>query len=339
MGIIVGSQVSVQLRGVNNTAQVRDNNDGSYMASFVPHQVGELKFSVFVNGQQIKGSPYSVMVKDINYTSVNKPTKILGNMGKPWGIAFAKNGMWAVADCTENCNCVYIYDGQDQLVRKIGGCGSGIGQFNYPKGITFDSNDHLFVADQCNHRVQKFAINGKYLLQFGGKGSSGGQLKYPSGLASHDHKVYVADCNNKRISVFQTNGKFHRTIGSGQLGCPLDVTVDGNNQLLVADYDHHCIHKFTLDGDHVGNFGTRGAGRGQLNRPYGVAVDLYGFILVADTFNHRVSIFNKDGNFVHCFGSYGSAIGQFPYPYGIAVSANGNIYVADSTNKRIQIFS
>ena len=31
-----GSQVSVQLGGVNDTTQVEDNNDGSYMASFVP---------------------------------------------------------------------------------------------------------------------------------------------------------------------------------------------------------------------------------------------------------------------------------------------------------------
>ena len=72
-----GSQVSVQLEGVNDdTTQVRDNNDGSYMASFVPQQVGEVKLSVFVNGEQIKGSPYSVMVRDYTRTSINKPRKI-----------------------------------------------------------------------------------------------------------------------------------------------------------------------------------------------------------------------------------------------------------------------
>ena len=227
-----GSQVSLQLDGDSDTKQVRDNNDGSYMASFVPQQVGEVKLSVFVNGQQIKGSPYSVMVRD--YTSVNKPSKILnndGNMGGPWGIAFAKNGMWAVVDYTSHC--VYIFDGEDRLVRKIGSKGYGNGQFNSPAGVTFDSDDHLYVADCGNHRVQKFTIDGKYLLQFGGKGSSDGQLKYPGGLASHDHKVYVADCNNNHISVFQTDGKFHHTIGSGQLDGPRDVTVNGNNQLLI----------------------------------------------------------------------------------------------------------
>ena len=332
-----GNQVSVQLGGVSDTTQVRDNNDGSYMASFVPQQVGEVKLSVFVNGQQIKGSPYSVMVRDYTLL-VNKPTKVLnndGNMNNPWGIAFAKNGMWAVAGTDFFNNCVYIFDEEDRLVRKIGSKGYGNGQFSSPAGVTFDSDDHLYVVDHSNHRVQKFTTDGKYLLQFGGEGSGDGQLKYPRGLASHDHKVYISDCNNKRISVFQTDGRFHHNIGSGQLRNPYDVTVDGNSQILVADYGHHCIYTFTLDGDHVGKFGTRGTGRGQLNHPYCIAVDLYGFILVADTNNHRVSIFNKDGNFVHCFGSYGSAIGQFQHPYGIAVSANG---VSDHVNKRIQIF-
>ena len=52
-----GSQVSVQFRGVNDTTQVRDNNDGSYMAFIVPQQAGEVEVSVFVIEEQIKESP------------------------------------------------------------------------------------------------------------------------------------------------------------------------------------------------------------------------------------------------------------------------------------------
>ena len=333
-----GSQVSFQLGGVNDTTRVRDNNDGSYMASFVPQQVGEVKLSVFVNEEQIKGSPYSVMVRD--YTSVSKPGKIVnndGNMGQPWGIAFGKDGMWAVADYS--IHCVYIFDGEDQLVRKFGSHGSDNGQFDCPEGVAFDNDDHLYVGDCENHRVQKFTIDGEYLLQFGRKGSGNGRMNCPKGLTIHDSKVYISDRNNKRISVFQTNGKFLYTFGSGQLGTTFDVAVNGNNQLLVVDRDYHCIHTFTLDGDYVGKIGTHGTGPGQLNNPYGVAVDLYGFILAADAYNHRVSIFDKDGNHINCFGSKGSAIGQFQRPYGIAVSANGNIYVSDRDNSRIQIFN
>ena len=38
-------------------------------------------------------------------------------MGQPWGIGFSRNGKWAVADYSNHC--VYLYDGEDQLVKKI----------------------------------------------------------------------------------------------------------------------------------------------------------------------------------------------------------------------------
>ena len=332
-----GSQVSVQLGGVSDTPIVRDNNDGSYIASFIPQKVGEVKLSVIINGEQIKGSPYSIMVRD--YTAVNKPSKIVnndGNMGQPWGIAFGKNGMWAVADNSNHC--LYMFDGEDQLVRKFGSHGSGNSQFSCPQGVAFDSNNHLYVADCQNHRVQKFTTDGDYLLQFGSQGSENGKLEYPNGLTIHKGKVYISDRNNKRISVFQTDGGFLHTIGSGQLGTPSDVAVNGSDQLLIADYHHRCIYMFTVDGDNVGKFGTSGIGK--LSTPLGIAVDLYGFILVSDTNNHCVSIFDKGGKFINCFGCKGLAsTGQLRRPYGIAVSAYGSIYISYCDNKMIQIFS
>ena len=337
-----GSKVSVQLKsftGDVNAGEVRDNNDGSYMASFLAEQVGEAKLSVSINGEQIKGSPYSIVVGR-NYQAIDKPSKIVnnnGSMGKPWGVAFDRNGLWAVADYTYHC--VYIFDDKDKLVRKFGSGGSNNGQFSAPRGVAFDSHNHLYVVEYGNHRVQKFDTNGNYLLQFGSKGASDGQLNIPYGVTVHNDKVYIADYSNKRISVFQTNDKFCISFGSDQLGSPIDVTVSANNHLLVADNSNSCICTYTLDGHYVGKFGTRGTGKDQLQHPHGLTTDLNGFIIVADTHNRRVSIFDKDGKCIHCFGSNGSANGQFNSPLGIAVSPIGSLYVSDNNNKRIQIFS
>ena len=153
-----GSKVSVQLKsfiGDVTAAEVKDNNDGSYMASFVTKQVGEAKVLVCINGEQIKGSPYSIVVGR-NYQAIDKPSKIVnnnGSMGQPWGVAFGRNGLWAVAD--QSNHCVYIFDDNDQLI-------SNNGQFSNPRGVTFDSHNHLYVVDHGNHRVQKFDTNGNY---------------------------------------------------------------------------------------------------------------------------------------------------------------------------------
>ena len=333
-------QVCVQLKSftVDVTAgEVRDNKDGRYMACFVAERAGEAKLSVAINREQIKGSPYSIVVGR-NYQAIDKPSKIVnanGSMGCPWSIAFGRNGLWAVAD---NYNhCVYIFDDKDQLVRKFGSNGSNTGQFTCPRGVAFDSHSYLYVAD--DHRVQKFDTNGNYLLQFGSKGANDGQLNCPSGVAVHCDKVYIANNRNKRISVFQVDGKFCISFGSDQLHGPRDVAVSTDNHLLVVDSTNSCIYTFTLDGHYIGKFDTPGSGRGQLNSPYGLATDLNGFIIVADTYNHRVSIFERNGNCIHCSGFKGSADGQFSKPYGIALSPNGSIYVNDTFNSRVQIFS
>ena len=336
-----GAQVSLELKsftGDVTAGEVRDNNDGSYMASFVAEQIGEAKLSVSINGEQIKGSPYSI-VAGRNYESINKPTKpVNDSIGRPWGVAFGRNGLWAVADNLKHS--VHIFDDKDELVRTFGSGGSNNGQFKNPRGVAFDSENHLYVVDYGNHRVQKFEISGNYLLQFGSQGEYDGELNGPCGITVHNDKVYIADYNNKRISVFQTNGKFCLSFGSDQMASPSDVAVSATNQLLVADDDKCCIYIFTQDGNHVGQFGTPGSGKNQLNGPYGITTDSNGFILVADTGNSRVSIFNKDNRCIHSFGSYGSGIGQFFRPRGITVSPNGNVYVGDTenNNKKIQKF-
>ena len=316
--------------------EVKDNKDGSYSASFVANQIREVKLSVTIKGQQIKGSPFSIKVHG-KYTAIDKPSKVVnkgGRMGKPFGIAFGRDGMYAVVDYGHHC--VWIFDRQDQLVRKIGSTGTGNGQFANPYGVAFDDNNDFYVTDCYNYRIQKFDINGTYLLKFGTPGT--GKLRNPVGITVHSGKVYVAENGGDRISVFHCDGQFSHIIGSGHLNRPWYVAVS-NDQLLVADYGHNCIFRFTLDGNYVGKYDTRGTGREQLNYPCGIATDMYGFIFVSEFTGNSVSIFNKDGVFIHRFGSKGSDHGQFLGPRGIAISPTGDIYVCEENNKRIQIFS
>ena len=336
-----GSQVSVEVEsaGEVTTVNVKDNNDGSYTASFAAHNFGKLDVSVTIGGLHIGKSPFSVLVIK-NYPSIDKPNRIIdidGKMGVPWGIAFGRYGIWAVADYSYHC--IYIFDAQDRMVRKFGTQGTNIGQFQSPGGLAFDNENNLYVADHYNHRIQKFDSNGNYILSIGSQRSGEGHLGCPVGIIIHSERVYVTEQDNKRISVFQTNGSFCFIIGHGHLSNPFDIAINLNGHLLVSDCVHNCIFTFTLDGRYEGKFGPPGSGRGQLNNPRSITTDSNGFIFVAEFGNHRVSIFDKDGNFMHCFGSRGSAYGQFQSPLGVALSSNENIYVSDGYGKRIQVFT
>jgi DNA-binding beta-propeller fold protein YncE len=45
----------------------------------------------------------------------------------------------------------------------VGLAGQRRGQFNYPAGVATNAAGEVFVADQWNHRIQKFTSAGVYL--------------------------------------------------------------------------------------------------------------------------------------------------------------------------------
>jgi len=334
-----GNKVSMKVKsntGKVTYAHVKDNHNGSYTASFTPVQIGETKLSLSING--IEGNSYNTVVS-YKYSEASTPSKVVDNdgcMGRPWGIAIGTNGTWAIADNSKHC--VYIYDSEDNLMKRFGSYGTNSGQFSYPNHLAFDRNNDLYVVDHFNNRVQKFDDQGNYCLRFGGIGSDHGRLHGPLGITTDNSMVYVTEEENSRVSVFYINGQFSHIIGQGQFGAPYDVVVSNNNQLLIADNMHHCIYTFTLEGHFVGKFVTQETGWGQLRYPSSLTVDFNGFLLVVEMIRNQVSIFDKNGKCVHYFGIKGHAKGQFRNPRGVAISPNGNIYVSDHNNRRVQVF-
>ena len=334
-----GCKVRVELKssaGEEITPRIVDNNDGTYTIYFTPQGVGEINLSLFLNEQEIKESPFKVTVQENLIVKPNKTvTSDDNSFGQLWGIACSNNGMWAVADWINNC--VHVFDSQDKPIKKFGSRGSRNEQFKYPRDVAFDDNNELYVTDSGNHRVQKFDTHGNYLLQFGDKGIDEGQMNYPMGITTYQDKVYVADRGNFRISVFQSDGKFCTVISrQDSMSRHFEIAVNTNSEILVADWEHHSIYMFTLDGHYVNNIALTGSLK--LKKPCSLTTDSSGFILLTDTINHCISIFDKIGNCIYCFGSKGSNDGQFKFPHGIAISPNGNIYVSDTGNNRVQIF-
>jgi len=339
-----GKQVSVQLEtstGKVTSAKIQDNSNGSYTVTFVGKQVGHAKLIVTVDGMQIKGSPYNIVLQR-NYKALYRPTKIITDgIDWPCSIAFGWCGIWAVVD--KSYHCVYIFSDNDQLIRKIGKYTGGISELTSGcRGVAFDAFNYLYVID--GSVIKKFNIVGNYILQFGSYGSKDGQLSSPKGITTHNGKVYVADCGNDRISVFHYDGQYSFSFGCDHLSQPQNVAVNANNsQVLVANkkkvYGGYEISTFTLDGSLISTFGRSIPGASGLETPRGLTVDNYGFVFVTDS-HCRVVIFDQCGNFIHSFGSKGSTAGSFGYCCGIALSpTNGRIYVCDTENRRIQIFT
>ena len=131
----------------------------------------------------------------------------------------------------------------------LGKAGNGPGEFNRPEGLTVDTNDAIYVADSCNHRIQVFDAHGKFVREFGKAGSGPGELSYPYDVAvGRDGLVYVCEFGNSRIQVFQPDGTTVEVIGSpgaapGQFANPWSIAFDSQGNLYVADSQNHRVQK------------------------------------------------------------------------------------------------
>ncbi|MCI0439904.1 MAG: NHL repeat-containing protein [Chloroflexi bacterium] len=170
-----------------------------------------------------------------------------GQFRLPAGIALdSKQERVFVTD--EHNHRVSIFDAaKGEFLGKWGTHGSDGGELNGPAGIAMDSDDNVYIADQNNHRVQKFTSDGKLLAKWGEHGSGEGQLNMPWGIClDSEGNVYVADWRNDRIQKFSPGGEFVASFGKsgqgeGQFRRPSSVAVDGDGNIYVADWGNERV--------------------------------------------------------------------------------------------------
>ena len=320
--------------------QIGDNKDGTYSISYSPKVQGSCKLSISVNGEHVRDSPFTVLVKPFHV----KPVLSFGKYGSgdgmlkyPRGVAVSSRDEIAVAD--QSNHRVQIFNSNGDFIRSFGRQGSNQGEFQNPFGIAFDKDGKIFVTDFTNHRVQIFNAEDTYMGMFGGKGSLDSQLSYPWGLSLDSQgNIIVADSGNKLIKIFSPDGNFLTKIGRpGSFSGPAHCVQCGE-YLIVSHSNDHSIQVFSSEGEYKYKFGKKGGGDGELNCPRFLSVTKSGLLMVCDQGNHRIQVFELNGKFVGKFGTRGSNLGEFENPWSLAVLSNNQIVVCDKDNDRIQIF-
>ncbi len=217
--------------------------------------------------------------------------------GRPSGLTASRDGKaLLVADTHYYQMLVYGLDGELQNERTIGGAqGRGEGEFGFVTDAVQDSAGNYYVGEYGDYdRIQKFAPDGAFLLQWGGHGSEPGQFRRPQNLlVDGQDRIWVADACNHRIQVFSTDGEllFHwgeEGSAPGQLYYPYDLDFDPDGNLVVCEYGNHRVQKFTVDGESLACWGAEGRQPGQLHNPWALAIDSQGSVHVVDSNNHRV---------------------------------------------------
>ena len=180
----------------------------------------------------------------------------------------------------------------------------------------------------------------KPVLSFGKEGSGDGMFKRPLGMAVSDgDEIVVADNQNHRVQVFDSNGTFLRSFGhkgenAGEFKNPTGIAINKDRNILVSEYYNHRVQIFSWEGRHLGSFGGEGSLGSQLLNPWGLSLDSNGNVIVADTGNKLIKIFTPHGKFVTKIGGQGC----FRFPIH-CVQCGEYFIVSDSKEHCIKVFN
>jgi sugar lactone lactonase YvrE len=253
-------------------------------------------------------------------------------------------------------------------------------------GVAVDTRSNLFVADYYNDIIRKVTPSGTnwIVTTIAGTAQASGsadgtnsvaRFYFPRGVAvDGSGNVFVADTVNSTIrkitsvgtnwvvttiaGLAESNGIADGTNSDARFYSPAAVTVDGNGNLFVADYNSELIRKVIHSGTNwivttIAGFPyaigtTDGTNNGaRFSSPAGIAAANDGSLFVVDFDGNTVRHLTQDGTnwIVRTVGGSGTMSGSadgigtnatFYQPDGVAVDRAGNIYISDSGNNTIR---
>jgi hypothetical protein len=192
------------------------------------------------------------------------------------------------------------------------------GRFRQVTDVTFDAADNAYISDgYINSRVAKVDKDGNWVKSWGDRGTGPGQFNTPHSIAADaQNNIYVADRANRRIQVFDGDGKFLRQF-------TIDVPVPSDARPAIGN----------IPGEAQIAAGTFAPGA-----PWAICISpgpnqvLYS----SDAWPGRIYRLSLDGKLLGMLGQSGKQLKQFGWIHQMASPADNVLYVAELLNWRVQ---
>jgi sugar lactone lactonase YvrE len=196
------------------------------------------------------------------------------------------------------------------------------GRFRQVTDVAWDPAGNTYISDgYINSRVAKVDKNGNWLESWGEPGNKPGEFNTPHSIAA-DAKgnIYVADRGNRRIQVFDSDGKFLRQI-------TIDVPYPAGARPAIGNMPD--LAKIEASG---------GAKTLMPGSPWALCITpgpnqvLY----ASDAYPGRVYKLSLDGKVLGVLGESGKQLKQFGWIHEIACPSENVLYVGELLNWRVQ---
>ena len=190
------------------------------------------------------------------------------------------------------------YDG-----KRTSSISRGAAPYNRPTNLAVGPTGDLYVSDGYgNCRIHQFSDDGELIKSWGSPGGGPGEFRLPHSTWVHsDGRVFVADRQNDRIQIFDSNGQY--LTEWTDLQRPQDIFIDEDGLVYV--------------GELVWRKGEYSGRRGR----------------IAEEEPSRISIYDLAGHLLLRWSDPDpSSVGYAIAPHGIWVDDEGSIYLAEVTD-------
>jgi peptidylamidoglycolate lyase len=215
-----------------------------------------------------------------------------------------ENNVW-VTDVGLHQIFKFTHDGK--LLMKLGEAsvsGNDSFHFNKPTDIAVAKDGSFYVSDGYgNSRIMKFSATGKYLFEWGKKGNKESEFDIPHGISLNPNGcVFVADRENTRIQVFDSNGTFIKQLTDNTFGAICSVAFDETGSKLFAVDDvtflklkHRGSDVFVFDttSNLQNRFGRSGLYHGNVSWYHDLTIDKDENIYIGDLLANKIQKFKK----------------------------------------------
>jgi len=195
------------------------------------------------------------------------------------------------------------------------------GYFRQVTDMAWDSKGATYISDgYINSRVAKIGPDGQWLKSWGTYGKEPGQFDTLHSIAvDAQDRAYVADRGNRRIQVFDTEGKLLKIL-------TIDVTAPPGAKPAIGATPH----------PEAGGPATMypGAPWTLCITPKTPGKDQV--LYASDAFPGRIYKMTLDGKVLGYLGSSGKQLGQFGWIHEIACPSENTLFVGELLNWRLQ---
>ncbi len=213
-------------------------------------------------------------------------------------------------------------------------------RLNAPPAVSYQTDGSVLVSDIIikprTVRLLQFSGPGTPRVLYAGFGNGPGQFQgiYSISVDAAGN-IYAADPLNSRVQVLTGAGKRVREIPAR---VPQAVFVKGDTLYVGEDGS---VARYTLTGNLIGRFGTKGRAEGQFDAITGIFVDAKGVIYVADGALNRVQALDASGKVLWVRGTPPKNLNDpdrtFDVAADVTMAYDGNLYVLQGLGSRVTV--